>query len=95
MNIRSKFFTKHLFKLVTPIVSTVKPGFRVTMTQAAQWRCESDVDSENSEDLFEYIQSRSLSLCYSIKTLDFSTQLFSKLKELVKLCFIKNNGQHR
>ena len=73
MNIRSKFFTKHLFKLLTPIVSTVKSGFRVTMTQAAQWRCESDVDSKNSEDLFEYIQSRSLSSCNSINTFDLST----------------------
>ena len=73
MNIRSKFFTKHLFKLVTPIVSTVKPGFRVTMRQATQWRCDSDVDSENFEDLSEYIQSRSLSSCNSIKTFDFST----------------------
>ena len=80
MNIRSKFFTKHLFKLVTPIVSTVKPGFRVTMTQAAQWRCESDVDSENSEDLFEYIQSRSLSSCNSINTFDLSTLYTNTIK---------------
>jgi hypothetical protein len=56
-----------------------------------------------SSDLLEYIQSRSLSFCNSIKTFDFSTRyttipnskLKNKLRELVQLCFIKNNGQRR
>ena len=58
---------------------------------------------KNSKDLLEYIQSRSLSSCNSIKTFDFSTlyttiphsKLKDKLKELVQLCFIKMNGQRR
>ena len=45
----------------------------------------------------EYMQSRSLSSCNSIKTFDFSTlytaihhsKLKDKLRELVQLCFIK------
>ena len=52
---------------------------------------------KNSKDLLEYIQSRSLSSCNSIKTLELSTlytaiphsQLNDKLRELVQLCFIK------
>ena len=58
---------------------------------------------KNSKDLLEYIQSRYLSSCYSIKTFDFSTvyttiphsKLKNKLRELVQLCFIKKNGQRR
>ena len=58
---------------------------------------------KNSKDLLEYIQSRSLSSCYSIKTVDLSTRystiphskLKDKLRELIQLCFIKRNGQRR
>jgi hypothetical protein len=58
---------------------------------------------KNSKDLLEYIQSRSLSSCNSIKTFDFSTlyttiphaKLKDKFRELVQLCFIKKNGQRR
>jgi hypothetical protein len=58
---------------------------------------------KNSKDLLEYIQSRSLSSCNSIKTFDFSTlyttiplsKLKDRLRELVQLCFIKKNGQRR
>jgi hypothetical protein len=58
---------------------------------------------KNSKDLLEYIQSRSLSSCNSIKTIDFSTlytaiphsKLKDRLRELVQLCFIKKNGQRR
>ena len=58
---------------------------------------------KTSKDLLEYIQSRSLSSCNSIKTFDFSTlyttiphsKLKDKLRELVQLCFIKKNGQRR
>jgi hypothetical protein len=52
---------------------------------------------KNSNDLLEYIQSRSLSSCNSINTFDLSTlyttishsKLKDKLRELVQLCFIK------
>ena len=58
---------------------------------------------KNSKDLLEYIQSRSLSSCNSIKTFNFSTlyttiphsKLKDKLRELVQLCFIKKNDQRR
>ena len=58
---------------------------------------------KNSKDLLEYIQSRSLSSCNSIKTVDFYTlyttiphsKLKDRLRELVQLCFIKKNGQRR
>ena len=58
---------------------------------------------KNSKDLLEYIQSRSLSSCNSIKTFDFSTlyttiphsKLKDRLRELLQLCFIKKNGQRR
>ena len=58
---------------------------------------------KNSKDLLEYIQSRSLSSCNSIKTFDFSTiyttiphsKLKDRLRELIQLCFILNNGQRR
>jgi hypothetical protein len=58
---------------------------------------------KNSKDLLEYIQSRSLSSCNSIKTVDLSnlystiphSELKDKLRELVQLCFIKRNGQRR
>ena len=58
---------------------------------------------KNLKDLLEYIQSRSLSSCNSIKTFDFSTlyttiphsKLKDKLKQLFQLCFIKKNGQRR
>jgi hypothetical protein len=60
------------------------------------------VDSEELEDLLEYIQSRSLSSCNSIKTFDYSTlyttishSKLDKLRELVQLCFIKKNDQRR
>jgi hypothetical protein len=58
---------------------------------------------KNSKNLLEYIQSRSLFSCNSIKTFDFSnlyttiphSKLKNKLRELVQLCFIKKNGQRR
>jgi len=58
---------------------------------------------KNSKDLLEYIQSRSLSSCNSIKLFDFSTlyttiphsKLKDKLRELVQQCFLKKNSQRR
>jgi hypothetical protein len=54
--------------------------------------------------MLEYIQSRSLPSCNSIKTIELSTLYYStiphsklqnRLRELVQLCFIKQNGQRR
>jgi hypothetical protein len=58
---------------------------------------------KNSNYLLEYIQSRFLSSCDSIKTFHLSTlyttilhsKLNDKLREFVQLCFIKKNGQRR
>jgi hypothetical protein len=58
---------------------------------------------KNPKDLLEYIQSRSLSSCNSIKTVDFSTvyttiphsKLKDKLRELIERCFIEKNDQRR
>jgi hypothetical protein len=59
---------------------------------------------KNSKDLLEYIQSRFIYSCNSIKTFDFSTlyttiphsKLNDRLREFVQLCFIKKkNGQRR
>ena len=58
---------------------------------------------KNPKDLLEYIQSRSLSSCNSINTVDFSTVYTTiphskpkdKLRELVQLCFMKKNDQRR
>ena len=58
---------------------------------------------KNSKDLLEYIQSRFISSCNSIKIFDLSTlyttiphsKLKDKLRELAQLCFIKKNGQSR
>ena len=99
-----KCSTKPLSKLITCILSAVKTGL--------QSYCDNSYSRggvnqmwilKNSKDLLEYIQSRSLSSCNSIKTFDFSTlyttiphsKLKDKLRELVQLCFIKKNGQRR
>ena len=58
---------------------------------------------KNSNVLLDYIQSKTLSSCNSINTFVFSTlytsilhsKLKDKLKELVLLCFIKQNDQRR
>jgi hypothetical protein len=96
--------TKPLSNLLTCILSAVKTGL--------QSYCDTSYSLggvnqmwilKNSKDLLEYIQSRSLSSCNSIKTFDFSTlyttnphsKLKDRLRELVQLCFIKMNGQRR
>ena len=100
----AKCSTKPLSKLLTCILSAVKAGL--------QSYCEISYSRggvnqmwilKNSKDLLQYIQSRSLSSCNSIKTFDFSTlyttiphsKLKDKLRELLQLCFIKKNGQRR
>jgi hypothetical protein len=100
----AKCSTKPLFKLLTCILWGVNPGF--------QSYCDTSYSGggmnqmwilNNSKDLLEYIQSRSLSCYNSIKTFDFSTlyttiphsKLKDILRELVQLCFMKKNGQYR
>jgi hypothetical protein len=92
------------FQLLTCIISTVKTGIpsycNISYSRGGvnqMWILK------NSNDLLEYIQSRSHSSCNIIKTFDFSTfyttihhsKLKDKLRELVQLCFIKKNGQRR
>ena len=96
--------SKPLFKLLTCFLSAVKSGF--------QSKCDTSYSRsggnqmwilKNSKNILEYIQSRSLSSCNSIKKIDFSTlytsiphsKLKDRLRKLVQLCFIKRNGQRR
>ena len=90
---------RNLFsKLLTCILSAVKTGLQIY--------CDTSYSTggvnqlwilKKPKDMLEYIQSRSLSSCNRIKTIDFSTLYttipHSKLK--VQLCFIKKNGQRR
>ena len=104
MSFRTKCPTKPLSKLLTCIISAVKTGLPSCCDTSYS---RDDVNQlwilKNSKDLLEYIQSRFLSSCNSIKTFDFSTlyttiphsKLKDKLRELVQLCFIKKNGQRR
>ena len=100
----AKCSTKHLSELLTCILSAVKTGLQsycdISYTRGGvnqMWILK------NSKDMLEYIQSKSLSSCNSIKTFYFSTlyttiphsKLKDKLRELVQLCFIKNNDHRR
>ena len=57
----------------------------------------------NSKDMKEILRSRSISVCDSIKTFDFSTlyttiphsQLNERLKDLIHRCFQNKNGTNR
>ena len=101
----AKCFTKSLSKLLTCILSAVKTGIqRYCDTSYSMGGVNQMWNLKNSKDLLEYIQSRSLSSCNSIKTFDFSTSLYTtishsklkdRLRELVQLCYIKKNGQRR
>jgi len=90
--------TKPLSKLLTCILSAVKTG--------SQSYCDTSYSRggvnqmwilTNSKHMLENIQSRYLSSCNSIKTLDFSTlyttiphsKLKNRLRELVPLRFMK------
>jgi hypothetical protein len=95
---------KHLSKLLTCILSAVKGRFQSYCdTSYLMGGVNQMWILKNSKDLLDYIQSRSLSSCNSIKTFDSSTlyttiphsKLKDKLRELVQLCFIKKNGQRR
>ena len=100
----AKCSTKPLSKLLTSILTAIKDGLH---SYCDTCYSRNGVNQmwilKNSKDLLDYIQSRSLSSCLSIKTFDFSTlyttiphsKLKDKLSELVRLCFMKKNGQRR
>ena len=100
----AKCSTKPLSKLLTCILSAVKTRLQnYCDTSYSRGGVNQMWILKNSKDLLEYIQSRSLSSCNSIKTFDFSTlyttiphsKLKDKLRELVQLYFIKKNDQRR
>ena len=88
----AKCSTKPLSKLLTCMLSGVKTGF--CDTSYPRGGVNQIWILKNSKDLLEYIQSRSLSSCNSIKTFDFSTLyttiLHLKLKDKLQ---IKGVGQ--
>ena len=92
----AKWSTKPLSKLLTCILSAVKTGLQsYSDTNHSKGGVNQKWILRNSKDLLEYIQSRSLSSCNSIKTFDTTiphSKLKEKLRELVQLCFIKENG---
>ena len=80
----AKCSTKPLSKLLTCIHSAVKTGLQSNCdTSYSRGGVNQMWILNNSKDLLEYIQSRSLSSCNSIRTFDFfnlpSTQLFLTL----------------
>jgi hypothetical protein len=93
----SKCSTKHLSKLLTCIASAVKIGLQGYCDTSYSRDCVNQMlILKNSKDMLEYIQSRSLSACNSIKTFDLSTFYttipHSKLNDKIKECFIIKNG---
>ena len=103
----AKCSTKPLSKLLSCILSAVKTVFQSYCdTSYSTGGVNQMWILKNSEDQLEYIQSiqnRSLSSCNIINTFDFSTLYITiphsnpkdKLRELIQLCFIKNNDQRR
>ena len=93
----SKCSTKHLSKLLTCIASAVKIGLQGYCDTSYSRDCVNQMlILKNSEDLLEYIQSRSLSACNSIKTFDLSTLYttipHSRLNDKqIRECFIIKN----
>jgi hypothetical protein len=70
----AKCSTKPFSKLLSCIFSVVKAGFHSYCdTSYSRGGVNQMWILKNSEDLSEYIQSKSLSSCNSIKTYDFST----------------------
>jgi len=95
---------KPLSKLLLCILSAVKSGLQSYCdTSYSRGGVNQMWILKISKDLLEYIQSRSLSSCTSLKIIDFSTlytaishsKLKDILRELVQVCFIKKNGQCR
>jgi hypothetical protein len=94
----AKYSTKPLSKLLTCILSAVKTGHQSCCdTSYSRGGVNQMWILKKSKDLLEYIQSRSLSSCNSIKTFVLSTlyatiphsKLKETLREFVQLCFIK------
>ena len=70
----AKCSTKPLSKLLTCILSAVKTGLQSYCdTSYSRGGVNQMWILKNSKDMLEYIQSRSLSSCNSIKIFDFST----------------------
>ena len=100
----AKCSMKPLSKLLIYNLSAVKTGHQSYCdTSYSRGSVNQIWILKNSKDLLEYMQSRFLSSCNSIKTFDLSTlyttippsKLKYRLGELVQLCFIKKNGQRR
>ena len=100
----AKCSTKPLSQRLTSILTAVKTGL--------QNYCETSYSRsginqmwilKNSKDLMDILRSRSISVCNSIKTFDFSTlyatiphsKLKEKLKHLIHRCFQNKNGTNR
>ena len=100
----SRCSTKPLSKLLTSVLTAIKEGL--------QKYCETSYSTsgvnqmwilKNSKDLLQYLKSRDLATCSSIRTFDFSTlyttiphsQLKDRLKQLVRQCFFKKTGTRR
>jgi hypothetical protein len=98
----AKCSTKPLSKLLPCILSAVKIGLQSYCdTSYSRGGVNQMWILQNSKDLLEYIQSRSLTTIV-LKRFDFSTfyttirhSKLDKLRELVQLCSIKKNGQRR
>ena len=104
INMYSICSMKPLSKLLTCILSAVKSELQSYCdTSYSRGGVNQMWILKNSRDLLEHIQSRSLSTCNNIKSVDFSTlyttilhsKLKDRLRKLVQLCFIKYNGQRR
>ena len=96
--------TKHLSKLLTSILTTVKDGLKKYSDVIYS---HSGINQmwilKNSKELLDNLQSHSLTSIHSIKTYDFSTlyttiphtKLKARLSELIKNAFKCKNGKKR
>ena len=100
----AKCSTKPLSQLLTVILTAVKTGIQsYCETRFSRSGINQMWILKNSEDLKDILQSRSLSVCNSIKTLNFSTfyttiphsKLKEKLKDIIHQCFQNKNGNSR
>ena len=100
----AKCSTKTLSKLLTCFLSVVKTELQsYCATSYSRGGVNQMWILKNSNYLLEYIQSRFLCSCDSIKTFHFSTlyttiphsKLNDKLRELVQMYFIEKNSQRR
>lgn len=100
----SKCSTKHLSKVLTTILSTVKDGLQKYCDEIYS---TSGVNQmwilKNSKDLLPNLRSKSLQFCSNIKTFDLPTlyttipyaQLKDRLHHLIKQSFFYKNGNRR